>query len=61
MVFTRELIEDKKLILPVWHGVTVREVYEYSPILADRVAVNWDRGAKEVCRQLFNQLVPPAR
>jgi hypothetical protein len=40
MVFTRELIEDKKLILPVWHGVTVREVYEYSPILPDRVAVN---------------------
>jgi hypothetical protein len=34
-IFTRELIENKKLILPVWAGVSKEEVYEYSPILAE--------------------------
>jgi TIR domain len=30
-VFTRELLENKRLVLPVWHDVTAQEVYEYSP------------------------------
>lgn len=51
-VFTRELIEKKKVILPVWHGVSKKEVYEYSPALADRVAVNWSEGVENVARKL---------
>ena len=38
---TRELVEKQKVILPVWHNVTAKDVYEYSPVLADRVAVDW--------------------
>ena len=30
-IFTRELVEQKNVILPVWHGVGEKEVYEYSP------------------------------
>jgi hypothetical protein len=57
-IFTRELVEDRKLILPVWAGVSKEEVYEYSPILADRVALHWKPGEeKDVCRQLFSALV----
>jgi hypothetical protein len=51
-VFTRELIERKDVILPVWSGVTREEVFNYSPTLADRLAVNWASGQEEVARQL---------
>jgi TIR domain len=57
IIFTRELVEEKKLILPVWAGVSRDEVYQYSPILADRVAVDWALGEEEVCRRLFGKLI----
>lgn len=52
-VFTRELIEQEKVILPVWCGVSRTEVYAYSPILVNRLAVNWDSGAGEVAKQIY--------
>ena len=51
-IFTREVIEEKDVILPVWHGISVKDAYEYSPSLADRVAVNWELGVEEVARKL---------
>lgn len=36
---TREL-EGRKVILPVWHGVTKQEVASFSPSLSDKVAAN---------------------
>lgn len=51
-VFTRELIEKQNVVLPVWHNVTAKEIYEYSPSLADRVALNWNLGVEEVARKL---------
>ena len=41
-VFSRELIETRNVILPVWVGVTRQEVYQYSPMLVNRFAVKWD-------------------
>lgn len=40
-IFTRELIFEKKLILPIWHNVTVEEIYDYSPSLVDTFALKW--------------------
>jgi hypothetical protein len=40
-IFTRELIKNEKVILPVWCDVAKEEVYEYSPSLADTVALKW--------------------
>lgn len=51
-VFTRELIENENVILPVWNEVAAKDIYEYSPSLADRVAVQWDEGVEEVARKL---------
>jgi hypothetical protein len=51
-IFTRELVEQQKVILPVWHGVTPKDVYEYSPILADRVALQWSMGVDRVASKL---------
>ncbi|MDF0581049.1 toll/interleukin-1 receptor domain-containing protein [Bradyrhizobium yuanmingense] len=55
-IFTRELVEKQQVVLPVWSGVNAADVYEYSPILADRVAVNWSLGVEEVARRLVRSL-----
>ncbi len=55
-VFTREILEKKNVILPVWHKVTASQVYEYSPTLADRVGVDWSLGVEEVSRRLYRAI-----
>jgi hypothetical protein len=55
-IFTRELVEKQKVILPVWHSVSVTDVYNYSPILADRFAVEWSLGVEEVARRLLSAI-----
>ncbi len=55
-IFTREVVEKKKVILPVWHEISAADVYQYSPILADRVAVQWSLGVEEVGRQLLHAI-----
>jgi len=52
-IFTREIVEQRRLILPVWDQVTAQDVYRYSPILADRVAAQWFDGVEEVGRKLL--------
>lgn len=51
-VFTREILEQKQLVLPVWAGVGRREVYEYCPSLADKVAANWSAGPDDVASRI---------
>ena len=57
-IFTREIIEEKKLIFPIWHNVSVKDVYEYSPILADRIGLDWNMGVDEISQKLYNALMP---
>lgn len=52
-VFTRELIEQQNVVLPIWCGVTRDEIYSYSPSLANRVAENWNKGAVEVAQKIY--------
>lgn len=58
-IFTRECVEEKNLILPIWHDVEKKDIYQYSPILADRLAVNWGLGQeiaiKKICQALKMQ------
>jgi hypothetical protein len=56
-VFTREIVEGNGVVLPVWYNITHREVYEYSPSLANKVAVNWNLGAEEVVRRLYGVIM----
>lgn len=55
-IFTREIIETQKVILPVWSGVTKTDIYKYSPSLADRFAAQWGAGVDEVSRQLYRAI-----
>ena len=51
-IFTRELVDKADVILPVWHEVSREQVFEFSPVLADRFAVQWNVGAEEAVRRL---------
>lgn len=48
-----------KVILPIWHGVTKKQVESFSPMLADRLAVSSDKGMayviKEILRAIKNE------
>lgn len=56
-IFTREILEETKLVLPVWHGVTTQEVFGYSARLLDVKGLDWkELGEDEVCRQLYRAI-----
>ena len=40
-IFKRELIYNQRIILPIWHNVSKEQIYEFSPALADTVALKW--------------------
>jgi hypothetical protein len=54
---TRE-VEGEKVILPIWHGVTFKDVQRFSPMLADRIAVNTDKGFEHVIQELMKVMRP---
>lgn len=57
-IFTRQIIEEQKLVLPVWYNVSKQDVYEYSPSLLNVKGIDWNHlGENEVCRQLFNAIM----
>ncbi|MFO0885013.1 MAG: toll/interleukin-1 receptor domain-containing protein [Pirellulales bacterium] len=56
-IFTRELLEGKNLVLPIWHSVTKHDVFDYCPSLANVFGLDWIKlGENEVCRQLYNAI-----
>ncbi|GBG01646.1 hypothetical protein AZSI13_09730 [Azospira sp. I13] len=53
-IFTREILEDRALVLPIWYGVTKQQVYDYSPSLLNIKGIDWEAlGEEEVCRQIY--------
>ena len=42
-----------KVILPIWHGVTEKQVRSFSPILAGRLAVSTDEGIDHVVDEIL--------
>lgn len=45
-IFTREMIFNERIVIPIWHDIKKEEVYEYSPSLADTVALIWPEPTK---------------
>ena len=58
-IFVREIHEKKNVILPIWHNVSAREVYEYCPRLIDRLALNSSIGSKELAKKLVEAVNKP--
>lgn len=40
-IFTREMIFNQRIVIPIWYNIKKEEVYDYSPSLADTVALIW--------------------
>jgi hypothetical protein len=40
-IFTREILEEKPLVVPVWFGVNKQEVFDYSPSLLNVLGAHW--------------------
>lgn len=51
-VFTRELVEQSQVIVPVWLNVTKQDVYNYSMRLADRVGIPGNLSVDEVAKRV---------
>lgn len=56
-IFTKELIEQTDVILPVWCSVNERDIYDYSPSLLNKVGINISLGADEVVRRLHKAII----
>jgi hypothetical protein len=54
----REMIEQRDVILPIWHRVTVEEVAHFSLPLADKKAVSSSAGINAVIRALTEKINP---
>jgi hypothetical protein len=53
-MFAQEACSGKKLILPVCHNMSLKELVEYSPILAGRLVVPRNTELEETTLALFN-------
>jgi TIR domain len=51
-------IEERGILLPIWHGVTREEVLAYSPPLADKLAASSASGIEQVVSQLCDVIRP---
>lgn len=51
-------VNGKKVILPVWYNVTAKNVRNYSPTLADRIAASWESGIDVVIKMIKDTVQP---
>lgn len=57
-IFTREILEKQRLVLPVWHDVTPKAIFAYCPSLVNVLALDWNKlGEDEVCRKLHQAIM----
>lgn len=56
-LFARESEEGEKIILPVWHNLSAKDVSQYSPLLADRLAVSTDQGLAAVAKAITEAIL----
>jgi TIR domain/Sulfatase-modifying factor enzyme 1 len=48
--------EGRKIILPVWHGITASDIRKYSPILADKLAPSTAEGISTVTQSILSAI-----
>lgn len=53
----KHITSGGNVVIPIWHGVTRAEVADYSPLVADIVAINTDVGVDEVFQRLHRVLM----
>lgn len=51
--------DGRKVILPVWHGITKAELSNHSPILADRLGANTEQGIANAAQLIMDVVLSP--
>ena len=51
--------DHQKVILPVWHNIDRKEIVEFSPTLADRLAVSTAEGIETVAQKILRAIGKP--
>jgi len=57
----RESVEGNKLILPVWHEISAKDISRYSPTLADKLGVSTSVGLGQVVAKIIEAIGPPEK
>lgn len=59
--FAREAVEDERIIIPIWWRISAREVAEFSPILADVLAITVEDGydIRDIAVEVLDALEHP--
>jgi hypothetical protein len=58
-IFTREILEERRLVLPVWLDVSKQQVFDYSACLLNIKGVDWTQvGEDETMRRLYLAIEP---
>ena len=53
-------LSGEQILLPIWHGVTKREVMDYSPSLADRIARSTSsHTVEEIAAEIVDVILNP--
>jgi hypothetical protein len=55
-MFVREIAENHKRVLPVWHNVTPNQIKQFSPMLASKFGVSSDGGLAAVVASIAQVL-----
>ena len=55
-IFTREILEQRNLVLPVWYQVTKDLVYDYSPSLLNVIGLDRKGSGRKKCVGDFTEL-----
>lgn len=53
---TREIQNQRKIILPVWHGVDEKYIIQFSSLLADRIGISFSEGISKVVAAIESAL-----
>ncbi len=56
-IISKEIIESKKVILPININVSSKEIYDYSTILYGRKFITWDKGIEETCNKITTKIL----
>jgi len=60
-LITKTIGQDKKVILPIWHKISSKEVADYSLVLADKVALNSTMNMDLIIAKLVEVIGSPFR
>lgn len=55
-IFIKELYEKKEIIIPVWHGISEDDLYEYCPKLLNRLGGNSSDGIDVLAKKIVSIL-----